>query len=47
MPLVLCFTCNEPKTRNHRTHEWEHIRGDSLCDDADIPFPVTLPRDAS
>lgn len=38
-----CATCAGPKARHHRTHEWVHIRADSLCDDAADPVPVRLP----
>jgi hypothetical protein len=38
-----CATCAEPKGRHHRTHDWMHLRGDSLCDDAAEPVPVRLP----
>lgn len=44
-----CATCAEPKHRHQRTHDWIHLRGDSLCDDASAPvevrrlFPVSVP----
>lgn len=46
-----CATCAEPKHRHHRTHEWIHLRGDSLCSDDREPVVVRLslpgPRPAS
>lgn len=41
-----CATCAEPKHRHHRTGEWMHLRGDSLCNDDASPVEIRLPLPA-